>query len=467
MLNFFQYTNVIAIAFSIYCLSVAFSRGVRTLPMIFLFLSNAVLISNSIFIWLLETKLILTYPHYIRIPAPLHYLFGPSIYLFVRTLLFKEQKLKKWDWLHFLPFVIHFIELIPFYMEDVSVKMEMAGSLNNDYSAPMKYFYEGLLPSKYHTILKLCSWVVYIWFAQKTYLDFKQKIKSSLITDYNRKFAFINFFLLTKYVGFVGVLTAIFLSKFNSNSIFLFVGSNLVGIINVFVLIFRFPEMVYGEVMNKQMDNNREQLMSIVKTQTKNLHFLEHSSSEANILLDMNHRVLYFDKLGEVYFKKIYNRQLELGEDYTSYLDEVSLQSFLESFNRAIRGVSVRFEDKFLLNDGRGFIWMELNFTPHYTEKDQLAGVSIGATVIDEKKRMESLQIKYKESLDQLAWSSSHLLRAPVSNISGILQLMKDDKIEMSESEKKYLLNNIFSEVNKLDSVIKDMVATARKNLDN
>ena len=55
--------------------------------------------------------------------------------------------------------------------------------------------------------------------------------------------------------------------------------------------------------MNKQMDNNREQLMSIVKTQTKNLHFLEHSSSEANILLDMNHRVLYFDKLGEVYFK--------------------------------------------------------------------------------------------------------------------------------------------------------------------
>ena len=87
---------------------------------------------------------------------------------------------------------------------------------------------------------------------------------------------------------------------------------------------------------------------------------------------------------------------------------------------------------------------MELNFTPHYTEKNQLAGVSIGATVIDEKKRMESLQIKYKESLDQLAWSSSHLLRAPVSNTSGILQLMGDDKIEMSDSEKKYLLNNIF-----------------------
>ncbi|WP_438945147.1 hypothetical protein [Sediminibacterium sp.] len=123
------------------------------------------------------------------------------------------------------------------------------------------------------------------------------------------------------YVGFVGVLSAIFLSKFNSNTIFLFIASNVVGIINVFVLIFKFPEMVYGDVMNKQMDNNRELLMSIVKTQTKKLHFLEHSIHQANVLLDINHRVLYFDKLGEVYFQKIYYRQLELGDDYTYYLD--------------------------------------------------------------------------------------------------------------------------------------------------
>lgn len=467
MLNFFQYTNVIAIAFSIYCLSVAFSRGVRRLPMVFLFLSNIVLLSNSIFIWLLETKLIYTYPHYIRIPAPLHYLFGPSIFLFVRTLLFKEQKFKKWDWLHFLPFVIHLVELIPFYMEDVSVKIEMAGSLNNDYSAPMKYFNEGLLPSKYHTMLKLCSWIVYIWLAQKTYLNFKQKIKSSLITDYNRKFAFINFFLLTKYVGFVGVLSAIFLSKFNSNSIFLFIGSNLVGIINVFVLIFRFPEMVYGDVMNGQMDNNRERLMSIVQAQSKNLKILENTSYEANVLIDLNYRVLFVDNLGEVYFKQIFNRELQVGEEITVYFDSVSLKAFLTYFNQATNGITVQFEDKFLLSNGKGIIWMELCFTPHFTEKNILFGVSVGAKVIDEKKRMESLQLKYKESLDQLAWSSSHLLRAPVSNISGILQLMGDDKIEMSESEKKYLFDNIYLEVNKLDGVIKDMVSTARRNLDN
>lgn len=467
MLNFFQYTNVIAIAFSIYCLSVAMSREVRRLPMVFLFISNAILVSNSVFVWLLETKLIYTYPDYIRIPAPFHYLFGPSIYLFVRTLLRKERSLKKWDWLHFLPFVLHFIELIPFYLQDTAVKIDMAHTLKNDYSASLKYFYEGLLPSKVHTFLKLCSWVVYIWFAQRTYLSFKNRIKSNLIADYNRKFSFINFFLLTKYIGLVGVISATFLSNFNSNSIYLFIGSNLVGIINVFVLIFQFPEMVYGEVMNKQLDNNREQLMNIVKTQSKNLTFLENSTYEANVLLDTSYRILYFDKLGDVYFQKIYNKNLQLGENCTNYFDDVSLKYFQTCFDQAINGLSVKFEDKFLLYDGKGFIWMELNFTPHYTDKDHLLGVSIGATVIDEKKRMESLQVKYKESLDQLAWSSSHLLRAPVSNISGILQLMNDDKIQMSEVEKKDLLNSIHSEVQKLDSVIKNMVAKARNELEN
>ena len=66
-----------------------------------------------------------------------------------------------------------------------------------------------------------------------------------------------------------------------------------------------------------------------------------------------------------------------------------------------------------------------------------------------------------------ISWSSSHLLRAPVSNISGILQLMNDDKIQMSEVEKKELLNSIHSEVQKLDSVIKNMVAKARNELEN
>lgn len=219
--------------------------------------------------------------------------------------------------------------------------------------------------------------------------------------------------------------------------------------------------------MNKQLDNNREQLMNIVKTQSKNLTFLENSTYEANVLLDTSYRILYFDKLGDVYFQKIYNKNLQLGENCTNYFDDVSLKYFQTCFDQAINGLSVKFEDKFLLYDGKGFIWMELNFTPHYTDKDHLLGVSIGAAVIDEKKRMESLQVKYKESLDQLAWSSSHLLRAPVSNISGILQLMNDDKIQMSEVEKKDLLNSIHSEVQKLDSVIKNMVAKARNELEN
>lgn len=467
MYVYLHYFNVIGFAFSIYILAVAVTRGERVLPMTFLFISNTTLFLSSFFYFLFVTGNIFQYPHFIRVPAPFHYIGGPCIYLFVKYLLTREKKIQHRDFMHFIPFVLHFIELIPFYLEDTSYKIEIIKQVQNDYSIPFFSLREGLLPSKLHTFFKVISGLTYIILSLRILNKFKKSIKSEIVTDYKRKFDFLNFYLFSKYIAVVGFLTAIIFIKYNPSLVFFTLIANFLGITNVFVLAIKFPEFLYGEMLKGKFDNNREQLMNIVKTQSKNLQVLEITSYEANILIDLNNRVLFFDNLGEVYFKKIFNKDIEIDTDFTAHFDLVTLKSFIAIIDKVANGNQVRFEDKFLLSNGKELIWMELCFMPHYTEKDKLFGISIGAKVIDEKKRMESLQVKYKESLDQLAWSSSHLLRAPVSNISGILQLIADDKIEMSESEKKYLLNNIFSEVNKLDAVIKDMVATARKNLDN
>lgn len=76
----------------------------------------------------------------------------------------------------FYLFVIHAVELMPFYIQDVSVKLEMAALLKDDYSAPMKYFYEGLLPSKYHTFLKLCSWLFIYGLLKKPILILSRRL---------------------------------------------------------------------------------------------------------------------------------------------------------------------------------------------------------------------------------------------------------------------------------------------------
>src|SRR5215218_1153987 len=55
------------------------------------------------------------YAYVYRFSSPLHYLFMPTSYLYLRAVLYDEQKFRKWDVLHFLPAFLHFVEMLPFY----------------------------------------------------------------------------------------------------------------------------------------------------------------------------------------------------------------------------------------------------------------------------------------------------------------------------------------------------------------
>lgn len=90
----------------------------------------------------------------------------------------------------------------------------------------------------------------------------------------------------------------------------------------------------------------------------------------------------------------------------------------------------------------------------------------MGANSIDDKKRMTHLQEKYIQRLDELAWDSSHLLRAPVANMKGIINLIAQKDIQLSYEEKEQLISHMSDELNDLDQVIQDMVAKARKELE-
>ncbi|OYW80465.1 MAG: hypothetical protein B7Z27_03765, partial [Sphingobacteriia bacterium 32-37-4] len=195
--------------------------------------------------------------------------------------------------------------------------------------------------------------------------------------------------------------------------------------------------------------------------------FLEKSKYEGNVLIDTNYKLIYINRLGEDYFKSIYNRSLQLNDVVTDYLDTASKAQLEQYVTLALEGNPVQIEQRFLLFGDTKFTWMQLNFQAHYASNGSVIGVSIGVNKIDTKKKMESLQKQYQQSLDEIAWSSSHLLRAPVSNMMGIAQVLKASDFVITEDEKKYFLANLSSEVEKLDAVIKDMVFNARKNIDN
>ena len=47
--------------------------------------------------------------------TPLYLLLGPLFYFYVRGLLLDDHKLSKWDWLHFIPSILFFINITPYF----------------------------------------------------------------------------------------------------------------------------------------------------------------------------------------------------------------------------------------------------------------------------------------------------------------------------------------------------------------
>ena len=466
MHTLFQYFNIIALSLCFFGLIIVFAKGKRKSPIFYLFVSNAILILSSIVYWLFTTKAILQHPHFIRVPGPFYYLLGPSMYLFVRSMLNREAYFIKKDWLHAIPFLLSVIELIPFYFSGAENKLAILQNSNVDFDTHIANFNEGVIPKELNYILKAGSWCIYFIISVKIYYTYRKKIKSDIITDYKRKFAFIRFFLWTRLIGFILLnLTTLLVHNNQFYTIFL-LASNFISIINIFLLAFEYPEMVYNKDFYSIADNNRENLMKIVLSQTENLKLLENSKYEANILLDYQYRVIYFNKLAELKFFELYNHQLKLGDDFTSYLEPASENNFIYYFEQSLQGKTVTLEEKFMLFDNSDFIWFLMSFTAHHAKNGELIGVSISATEIDAKKKMEELQTKYLQSLDELAWKSSHTLRAPVANMMGILQLLNEPSVDLEEDETKMFLAHLSKEVHVLDTVIKEMVSNARNEID-
>lgn len=76
-----------------------------------------------------QEKFILQAPFLIRTVNPLMFLTMPFFYFFVRNTLTGDNRLKKYDFLHFIPAVIHYVELIPFYSISNQEKLRIAEAI--------------------------------------------------------------------------------------------------------------------------------------------------------------------------------------------------------------------------------------------------------------------------------------------------------------------------------------------------
>jgi len=201
---------------------------------------------GSIVICLVETKFILKVPFLFRLPSPMYYLMFPAAYLYVKLIVTDRIWLKKMEYLHFIPALVHLVEMTPFYLKSNTEKIAV---INNIYSHDINMYAhnEGWLPPFMHNIIRGILAIVYaiaMWrLLQKSKISMKlsNKIYFSKTLQWLKIFTIMN--------GMLGVvvieaLTFTFIpSELRSLSLHLTFITIL--IISNYYLLFH-PEVLYG-----------------------------------------------------------------------------------------------------------------------------------------------------------------------------------------------------------------------------
>ncbi|GAB2613254.1 helix-turn-helix domain-containing protein [Belliella aquatica] len=111
------------------------------------------------YIWF-EAGYIVEVPQLLRTLSPLMYLCAPFFYFFIRNAVENKTGLTKKDFIHFLPALIHLIDLLPFYFESIQTKTVFAATIVTDHSQ-INSEADGIIPIQFHYLFRIFLQTLY------------------------------------------------------------------------------------------------------------------------------------------------------------------------------------------------------------------------------------------------------------------------------------------------------------------
>lgn len=120
-------------------------------------ISNIYIVVSTLFF----TGRIIAIPHLFRAFAPFYYLLGPFLLFYFRGAIFSKKVSLNRDWFHFLPAVVQFVDLIPFYFTSSIEKEVMLRRIQVD-ASQVNLVGSGLISAELHATIRLTLLVTYL-----------------------------------------------------------------------------------------------------------------------------------------------------------------------------------------------------------------------------------------------------------------------------------------------------------------
>lgn len=186
------------------------------------------------------------------------------------------------------------------------------------------------------------------------------------------------------------------------------------------------------------------------------------STTDINILLSADLKILNFNRTADLLSKEYFNAQLYIDADFSNYVPKELDQYFKEHFERALSGEKLTTERPVALLNG-DVLWFEFLYYPVYSEVGDMLGVAINITNIDARKKAEMKLLQQYDRMREIAYLQSHEARAPLSNILGLINVLMLYTEKTNDPEILQVLELLNISATKLDTVIQKIVSNTRQ----
>ncbi|MBM3177715.1 MAG: helix-turn-helix domain-containing protein [Bacteroidetes bacterium] len=175
---------------------------------------------------------------------------GPIAFLYVRTVLNHDLRLRKSDLYFFIPALLYLLSRLPFIIEPANQKQRWIEAALSDHTR-IALEPEGLLPPGYSAILRIVTGIIFLYFQIRLLLNWNQRINSlpanqTVHPSNSERFQWLVTLTSILSLGFVAVFIQ---TLFHINHIAtenLIVATIALTILTISVYLLAKPKILYG-----------------------------------------------------------------------------------------------------------------------------------------------------------------------------------------------------------------------------
>lgn len=190
-----------------------------------------------------------------------------------------------------------------------------------------------------------------------------------------------------------------------------------------------FLESVFGSfvltgyILYSIIDSNHDVEKKLL-SEKANLNAIYNNGLLNIVLFDNEMKIRSFNKIANESAKKIFGRELILGDSFLSFFSHTDQKLMIKNFEKALRGRHLKFERKFITY--RTNSWYEISYSPIYREGNNVDGVIFSSIDIGHRKEMQKSIAVAKDRAEAANLSKSFFL----SSISEEIRLAANTLLE-------------------------------------